>query len=442
MGIGKLGTAIGKEIIALARTGSKSLLATRPVKVNTGKSLLNKQASIFHGINPALTYLPTGKTYELPRFCTVEMKLARQMNKIASSQIKAPVNSTFPKANAEDLRRLTSETIEDSYSRVQWTNPKDGKIYNLLKQGETEDGKVIVRILDKDGAFIKEAEIRPKEIAIIDNSYGSAFELPYGLDSGDLPNELSKLSHAKAVEIFAKRNNPFARYTIFETGCNSGSSHIDIDKLISNLKNLQQGKRFDYVNCSLGSETYNVTETCESIVKKVCAEVDRLHSKRGTRVLFASGNGDGGPFRQKAVNRYILNSSTAEGVGSLNKRGIISYFSSSRNSKFCQHYEQGEFLATQTSDGINISGQYGTDIIFSEKNPFVGMKLRDILKVCDEKPEMWKYIRELGFKNGGENKDDIAFLVFSGKIRIDGTSLATPIRTAKLALNDMMQGIL
>ena len=35
MGIGTIGTAIGKEIIAWTRTGGKSLLATRPVKVNT-----------------------------------------------------------------------------------------------------------------------------------------------------------------------------------------------------------------------------------------------------------------------------------------------------------------------------------------------------------------------------------------------------------------------
>ena len=35
MGIGTIGTAIGKEIIAWTRTGGKSLLATIPVKVNT-----------------------------------------------------------------------------------------------------------------------------------------------------------------------------------------------------------------------------------------------------------------------------------------------------------------------------------------------------------------------------------------------------------------------
>ena len=33
MGIGKIGTTIGKEIIAWTRTSGKSLLATKPVKV-------------------------------------------------------------------------------------------------------------------------------------------------------------------------------------------------------------------------------------------------------------------------------------------------------------------------------------------------------------------------------------------------------------------------
>ena len=110
-------------------------------KTGSSRSLLSKPTSIFHGINPTLTYPPTNKTFALPRFCTAEMKQAREMNKIASRQIKSPITSNFSKATAEDLRRLTSTSIEDSYSRVQWTNPKDGKIYNLLKQGETEDGK-------------------------------------------------------------------------------------------------------------------------------------------------------------------------------------------------------------------------------------------------------------------------------------------------------------
>ena len=91
-------------------------------------------------------------------------------------------------------------------------------------------------------------------------------------------------------------------------------------------------------------------------------------------------------------------------------------------------------LITQTSNGINITGQSGTDIVFSEKNPFVGMKLSDILKACNEKPELWKYMQKLGFENGGECMDDIAYSVFPKGMRLDGTSYATPIRTAKLAL--------
>lgn len=417
------------------------------LKAGRTRSLLRRQPSIFQGINPTLTYPPTGKTFALPRFCTVEMKQAREMNKIASRQIKSPITSNFSKATAEDLRRLTSTSIKDSYSRVQWTNPKDGKVYNLLKLGETEDGKVLVRILDSDGAFVKETTIKPKEIAILDNSYGSAFELPYicelgGVKKENLPTELGELSHAKAVEIFAKRSNPFARYTIFETGYHSGSSRINNDKVISHLKTLQQGKKYDYVNCSIGSETFDVTETCEPIYKKVCEEVDKLNSLRGSRILFASGNSDGGIFRRKAVNKFLLNSNTAEGVGSLDKQGVVSMFSSSKNSKFCQHYEQGEFLITQTSNGINITGQAGTDIVFSEKNPFVGMKLGDILKACNEKPELWKYMQKLSFKDGGESYDDIAELFFPPNMQIAGTSFATPIRTAKLALNDMMEGVL
>lgn len=411
-------------------------------KTETGQILRQNRTPIFHGINPTLIYPPTGKTFTLPRFSTIEMKQARQMNRIASNQIKTPINRTYPKANSEDLKRLTSESINDSYSRVQWTDPKDGKIYNLLKQGETEDGNVIIRILDQEGAFIKNATIKPKNIAIIDNSYGPAFEVPYGVDMKNLPAELSELSHAKAVEIFAKRNNPFAKYTIFETGFHNGSSAIDNDKLINHLKSLQQGKKYDYVNCSLGSETFNINETCEPKYQKVCAEVDKLNSLRGTRVLFASGNSDGGIFHLKGTNRYILNSSTAEGVGSLNKNGRISNFSSSRNSKYSQHYEKGEFIITKNSSGLNITGQPGTDISFIEKNPFVGMKLGDILKSCDENPTLWKYMQKLSFKNGGETMDDVASLFLPKDLKLDGTSYATPIRTAKLALNDMMQDIL
>ena len=55
MGIGKIGTAIGKEIVAWTRTGDKSLLATRPMEINTcglryARSLTEDVVQISHSL--------------------------------------------------------------------------------------------------------------------------------------------------------------------------------------------------------------------------------------------------------------------------------------------------------------------------------------------------------------------------------------------------------
>ena len=167
------------------------------------RSILETKPSIFHGINPTISYPPSGKVYELPRFCTQEMQQARKLNQIALRQIKQPISSSFPKATAEDLKRLISETVEDSFSRVQWTNPKDGKVYNLLKQGETGDGKCLIRILDQEGAFVKEATITPKRIVMIDAK------------TECYPFNLKDASHGDVVYTYLRRNNPFAKINGF-----------------------------------------------------------------------------------------------------------------------------------------------------------------------------------------------------------------------------------
>lgn len=48
--------------------GIKVAKNDRILNAGNGKSLLYKQPSIFHGINPRLTYPPSGKTFALPRF--------------------------------------------------------------------------------------------------------------------------------------------------------------------------------------------------------------------------------------------------------------------------------------------------------------------------------------------------------------------------------------
>jgi len=424
MGISKIGFSLLEKTAAFAKASGKT-------------SILQTKATIFHGINPTVTYPLTGKTAELPRFISEEMKVARKLNKIATRQCKTPPDRAFAKATPEDFKRLTSDTLEDSYSRVQWTNPKDGKVYNLLKQGETKDGNIVIRILDKDGAFIKEAEIKPKEIAIIDDRYGLALNTPFGWNEENLPAELVYLSHGSAVEIFAKRSNPFARYTIFDSSFSTFGG-VDIDKVANHLKNLQQGKKYDYVNCSFGFDIQDPAKPCESAIKNACIKIDKLYSTRGTRVLISGGN-SGEWIGPKAYNAYLVNSKSAEGVGSLNNRGMISSFSSSRNSKYCQHYEQGEFPITQTSQGFNITGQPGTDIVGEGKNPYVGMRLGDFRKLEEVDS---KYANRIGFPRGGEcSEDEVATLLFPKDWMISGTSYSAPIRTAKLALNDMLEGL-
>jgi len=113
------------------------------------------------------------------------------------------------------------------------------------------------------------------------------------------------------------------------------------------------------------------------------------------RLLYSSGN-EGA----NKMNAFIaLN--RVEGVGGLNLLHKVHSKSSAKNSLFTKHYENTEFFATKTSDGINITGLHGTD--YPNKSfGDVGKRLVYIL----------------------------------------GTSFSTPIRAAKLALNEMMKDIL
>ena len=199
--------------------GKQSILQTKPVQI--------------HGINPSLKYEISEKYFELPRFSSVEMQQSRVMNKIAIRQIKTPVNRKYEKATAQDYKRLTSETIEDTYSRAEWTNPKDGKTYNLIKQGMTDDGKIKVRILDAEGAFIKEAELTPKNIIILDNFQEQT--------------RFFDLSHGDLVSVYARRYNPFANYIKIQKDLTNFDLQADVNAVREAIK--REGKA-DYISFS------------------------------------------------------------------------------------------------------------------------------------------------------------------------------------------------
>jgi len=462
------------------------------IKCSGKSNVLQAKTSVFHGVNPELTYLPTGKSFALPRFISEEMKQARQMNKIAIRQVKHPVSTTFSKATPEDLKRLTSETLEDVRSRVQWTNPKDGKVYNLLKQGETKDGNIIIRILDNDGAFIKDAEIKPKTITIVDSfSFGDNVHIPHG----------------KMVQAHALRNNPFAKYQFEELKIKNGHS-FEESELKEILKRALNGKQ-DYLSLSLAHPEFCKQRIPYDIIKfelekfltmpqnresKEIVETLNKFTKKGTRVLTGAGNSGSGVLS-------LYSGGQIEKVGALAHDGKIAQFSSSRNSGFTQHYEAGVFNTKEVRAngnviGYNVTGTTGVDIPVKEVDDILNKIQSDVKQLVDkkesllrEKEEITQKLKDLNETIGKErlapqpanedffswcDKVDSKYKEIKQKLetketelhfaswRMDsdienlkkagvndvifpvewGTSYSTPARTAKLALNDMMEGVL
>ncbi|MCR5266297.1 MAG: hypothetical protein K6E29_06860 [Cyanobacteria bacterium RUI128] len=339
------------------------------------------------------------------RFATEAGKVARSLNRIAQRSGKADrMAYTFPKATPEDLLRLTSKKIEDSYKRVTWTNPNDNKVYHILEEGR-KGGKIQVRILNSEGEFVKNAELEPKNIVIFDNFFS-----PRGV------------THGEMMETFIRRFNPFANVErlehkkgLIENLRYRGKLPIGLElKRFQTLESqVEKGKKVDYISMS---ETHlvdieDVVKEKGSVQQKYVAqspyirEIEPIFKRlmsSGTRIIEAAGN-EANFAKEVVSDRLAIEG--VEGVGSLKGRRIAQD-SCSRNSVFTQHYEQRNYSAQLVTDengkalGVNLTGQSGVDL-----------------------PLNWKTKKLVGRKFGG-------------------TSYAVPVRVAKLALNDMMQGII
>lgn len=424
-----------------------------------------------HGINPTIIYERTGKEIELPRFSSPEMLCARTMNKTAIHQIRTPIIRKYPKASKQDLARLTSQTIEDTYSRAEWLNPKDGKIYNLLKQGETKDGKIIIKILDSEGSFIKEAQIKPKTILIPDN-YTE-------------PTDIFGIPHGELTLTYAKRNNPFAKYAKVNFSRNDLINKKDFELIANYLKNCND---VDYISCSYGTKVYYNKKKL-NLHKDLISQLEEIQQydsiAKNRRILFSANNATDNDYKSisEIANSYLWQNQKVEGVGALNHGlGKVASFSLSRNSSLTQHYELGEFYPKLTKNGLNITELPGTDLPFPNakleklaQNPLIGKPVqkvkqliaqidnrindfekekfslfkhkKTIMEILKEKSQIDKKIelyqqrkkKILSYSNDLINEDGVFNIPFQA---ITGTSFATPIRTAKLALNDMMEDVI
>lgn len=340
------------------------------------------------------------------RFASAKGEITRALNKIAinsSRNFADEMKYTFSKATPSDLERLTSKSIKDSYKRVTWTNPKDNKVYHILEEGR-DKGKIQVRILDKDGAFVKNAELEPKTIVVFDNFFS-----PRGITHGEL------------METFVKRFNPFANVErlehkkgLYENIRYRGElpQKLEEKRFKELLEQMENGKKVDYISVSevnlinlskfegKSGEAQQKYISYSPYLRSIRPIFEKILNK-GTRILEASGN-DANSAKSLVSDRLAIEG--VEGVGALRK-GKIAFDSCSRNSVFTQHYEKRDYFPQLVKDkngkilGLNVTGLSGVDLPLNWKT---------------------KKIRE----------------------HIGGTSYATPIRTAKLALNDMMEGIL
>lgn len=399
---------------------------------------------------------------DLPRFSSPEMVMARTLNKIALRDIKNPKTFKFPKATKEDLKRLTSSTIEDSYNRVTWTNPKDNQIYHILKEKELDNGNISVRILKEDGSFFKNAEVKPKRLVIIDNFENKSQS--YGLTHGEL------------VSTFAKRHNPFAKVETI----NVGRTFPNVSKYIEAVETLnnrvRNGEQIDFVSCSNGSICYTTDKRLRDMPSNL-ESISNLASGK-TRVLYSAGNSINDATQ--TANSVLLMTRQVEGVGSISPMTHkISDFSASRNSYFTQHYECGEYHIRPTANGANITGLSGTDLVINDNyfkehiqhNPVVGKSKERVDKCMNKiKEEINNVYKEKSniFKGGRidfvklrkleerlstleRRKIKLGNYCIDAKLEngtyeapanVVGTSFSTPIRAAKLSLNEMFKDII
>ena len=362
-------------------------------------------------MNLSVNNIPT-----IERFASKIGKCTRQLNQVALRELKSDrVRYTFPKATPEDLIRLTSPKIEDTYKRVTWTNPKDKKVYHILEENRSEKG-IDVRILSSEGEFVKNATLQPKTVVIFDqfkNLGGLRNLLKF-----KLPNYPG---HGEIAETYLRRANPFINIERLEHKQNlleqiKYRGGLPLDLMTKRFEELNtkmiNGHKVDYISISEGN-MMDIIEYSKSpgeyqkqIVKDLglgeehndLVQAFKSIKDNGSRIFVSSGNDT-----PSSINR-LLAIDGVEGVGAFAHNGKVAPFSASRNSIFTQHYELGRFRGRVIEEngeklGINITGLPGVDLPYNDK---------------------YKHLLR----------------------NIQGTSYSTPVRVGKISLNDMMEGIL
>ncbi len=432
----------------------------------------------------------------VPYFKTPEGQMAVALNKQALSDIKTNINF-LPKPVEEcDRKIIESDRLEDCRRWTNWVDPKSGKFYTIIKKRDNINGTKTVRVLDDSGKLIKECNIRPKKIVVIDEE---------GFTNDDTQHTMSNnlIGHGFLVSLIAKRTNPIANVETMII--NKDTKDITEENLIAALKKvlkrLKRGEKIDAINISLGSllsldrefcktqDSYTIQRTLDKIAKndkdkKNAQEYTKLKElldkigRYGTRILISAGNSGDLSYNIFCTGRYT------EPVAGLGNDGRVSENSSSR--RLAIHYEAYSHPIIFKKGGLEIEGYKGAEIpypkhyakiagksadgnvVTKEKleeinestNPedmIYKEKLKDGLLLIENEPVTIKGVQYPVYSNVADEESMIdefylgatkdGFLIplsyyKNPPLEISGTSIAAPKRAAKLMLNDAMQEIL
>ena len=448
--------------------------------VEYGKNMIMQLKKL--GVQPSSKENPLANTYLEKFFATKEGKEARAMNLAALKGIKgAPLEKPVAKYS-EDIKLLSSNDADMVKKWTQWINPSSGKMYTVIRKKDNPDGTILVRVLDETGELVKEKNIKPKNMVVIDMFDDEIF------------------AHGQYTDKIIERNNPLCNTECINVSY-FGSPYAPkvIRWLKKILKAMEGGKKIDAINlCVGGAKSFNSTNEVNELVKKSYPAAKQLLfnyegeekmlqdeiipliqkiTDDGVRVVVAAGNSSKG---EDIVYWYGIDG--VDFVGALNQNGQLSYYSSSR--PFCKHYETGDFNVQVLKNGVNITGKPGVDISYKNTwfEPLQGKKPEDCLISSKEsreleeimekypdldigegidKEEYDKIIEKYGDKIvcTGDNKyakafdpmytsdvittDECGYMIpFLKRHQICGTSFAAPQRTARITLNETMKEIL
>lgn len=435
-------------------------------------------------------------------FNTQDGQIARKLNKTAQLRdpqdvyYRKPCAGFYPEASEEDLRILLSEKQSDILKKCTYINPETLKDYNILLKHKNPDGTLTVRILDGDGAFIKEAKIKPKNVVVIDGFKNGSVSMTY--------DNQEYASHGDVVKRLIQRSNPFNNYRFIDASVDENIEMVDPEKALKKLiKRIDQGEKVDILSCSFASEvTYEELERVTgqkiknrpmAVQKKIILDAlekyskmddeqikqylkkhikdytsDDLHdvkilleknrelklyeelSKRGVKIFFGGGNKTAISTHVNAKKWKITHQKTdtinlnllacgAQGIGALNHQGKIADYSSTRKSIFTPHYEKGDLCIETRDKGYNFTGGTGIDIAYSQRAKSLYQEI-DSLKIGSDKIE--------NTPNGCFYKGIPVILssalqkVYPAAIIRNGTSWSTPRRVGEYTKYEMFKDII